>query len=94
MDEATVAKYINILNNSVRLNLKDPNDLIKAKKILAFANSLKGKTLPPALNNALLRFYDNVGARPEVAGIKTTVQGNKWEHMTKNARAAIFDRRS
>jgi hypothetical protein len=81
MDEATVAKYIGILNSANTLNLKDPAGLARAQKVLAFANSLKGKQLPQALSIALLKFYDGVGARPEVAGVRTTIQGNKWDNM-------------
>lgn len=82
MDEATAAQYIKILQSAQQLNIKDPTALARAKKILQFANSLKGKQVPPALNAELMRFYDSVGARPEVAGIKTTVQGNRWEQST------------
>ncbi len=82
MDEATVAQYVKILQNSQRLNISDPAGLAKAKKVLQFANSLKGQQVPPLLSAELMRFYDSVGARPEVAGIKTTIQGNKWEQST------------
>jgi hypothetical protein len=83
MDTQQAAQFINILRSSQRLNLKDPAALAKAKKVLSMANDLqtnpKYQPLPPELNAELIRFFDSVGARPEVAGIKTTVQGNKWE---------------
>jgi hypothetical protein len=85
MDVQQAAQFVNILRSSQRLNLKDPAALVKAKKVLTMAKDLqsnpKYQPLPPELNAELTRFFDSVGARPEVAGIKTTVQGNKWESM-------------
>lgn len=85
MTPAQIAQFINILRMSHSLNLKDPSALAKAKKVLLMAKDLrdnpKYRSLPPELNQALIEFFDSVGARPEVSGIKTTVQGNKWEQF-------------
>lgn len=81
MDPKT-QQIIQMLQMAQRLNIKDPGQLAKAQKICQVAKGLQGKpNLDPALNAELMRFFDSVGARPEVAGIKTTVQGNKWEQM-------------
>lgn len=75
-----IQQVLTVLQQSQRLNLKDPAQLEKARKVLQMANKLKATpNLPPEVNAELIRFYDSVGARPEVAGIKTQVQGNKWE---------------
>jgi hypothetical protein len=83
MDTQQATQFINILRSSQRLNLKDQVSLDKAKKVLSMARDLqnnpKHQPIPPELNAELTRFFDSVGARPEVAGIKTTVQGNMWE---------------
>lgn len=80
MDPAQVSKFINVLQAAQRYNLRDPSQLEKAKKTLQMANQLRSMpNLPQNLNAELIRFYDTVGARPEVAGIKTTITGNKWE---------------
>jgi hypothetical protein len=85
MTPQQISQFINILRAANQLNLKDPASLAKAKKVLAMAQDLqsnpKYKPVPPELNAELTRFFDSVGARPEVAGIRTTVQGNKWELM-------------
>lgn len=80
MDPAQLQKIVNMLDSAARYNLADPNQLMKVKKILDVANKLKTMpNMPSVLNAALMRFFDGPGARPEVSGIKTTVQGNKWE---------------
>jgi hypothetical protein len=78
------ANIINVLRQSQRLNLRDPTQLARAKKVLMMANQVKGMAdLPPEVNAELIKFYDTVGARPEVAGTKFTVSGNKWETLIR-----------
>lgn len=80
MDPTQINQFVTILRNSQRLNVKDPAQLAKAQKVLQMANKLRAApNLPPEINAELMKFYDSVGARPEVAGVKTTIQGNKWE---------------
>lgn len=77
-----IKKFVTIMNRASTLDLKNPQNLAHVKKVLEMANALKPYAQKyPELNAALLRFYDGPGARPEVAGIKTTVTGNKWEAL-------------
>lgn len=84
MNKQNIDKFVSILRRSHSLNLKNPTELAHAKKILDMANKLKGVAAGvPELNAELIKFYDNVGARPEVAGIRTTVQGSLWDLRTR-----------
>lgn len=85
MDQNQAAQFIQILRQSQSLNLKDPNALAKAKKVCTMAKDLQKnpryQPLPPDLNAEMMRFMDSIGARPEVAGMQMSVQGNKWEQL-------------
>lgn len=82
MDPAKIKQIVDILRGSQRLDVRNPTHLDRAKKILQMANGLKSMgNLPPEINSELLRFYDTIGARPEVAGIRTMVRGSRWDDL-------------
>lgn len=62
-----------------RINAKDPAAISKAKRVLEMIKGLQAGPMPPEINIKVIQFLDNVGARPEVAGIRTQIQGNRWE---------------
>lgn len=78
-----VQQAIQYFQGAARMNPNDPSALNRLKEMYNKARNIKSSPnygrYPVELRSAVEDAYQNLSAMPQITGIKTQVQGNKWE---------------
>lgn len=70
----------------MRPNPKDPTWVERMKKLIQIAKAIANQPgMPPDVGAVVSTLLHETIAIPEVSGVKTTIQGNRWENRFPTA---------